>query len=434
MKTSILLFTFLCLTDLHAETLPNDWYQLPENASSKEMSLLGSKDKDESANLDTILKANSQALENSQFQFPASDAASNRPADWVPWRFVSYIMDIGVTAKGLIGTIGFKGSPSISVYWRRKEVLENNSPITTTDMSPLSLALSDDMNDIGVDKAIEPLIQTVMASGRINDEVALRENLKQSVRQITAWSSASTIPALSQWQVSRLRFDLSVDASSKVSFIATLGAAVRIRVEWFKTEKLKSAKGDLNTLTREQKVGLQELLSDMAEDLAVLSENESLIRGFRTKEFRVGVGLSTPSKVGLVTGSIGALFHVYFSRKTGAFTPIISQYSTRPLLAIGQSPQQLEYAKKHGIRFAANSSGNGEVIYKIDRDAHRKGLAKAVRMGQRFADAANTAETRSWFVQTIKLALDLSITGDESLANLTSTVASEMNLEKLTSN
>jgi hypothetical protein len=65
----------------------------------------------------------------------------------------------------------------------------------------------------------------------------------------------------------------------------------------------------------------------------------------------------------------------------------------------------------------------------VNREIHRRGLEKALQIGRYFVNAADKSETAIWKIHTLKLELDLSLTGEVHLVEITGSISSEITFE-----
>ncbi len=82
-------------------------------------------------------------------------------------------------------------------------------------------------------KQIEPLYQSLVKTGKIEDKEALKENLKNLGETFSGLAEVLITESPSKWWISGLRFDFLASAKGTIlPAFATIGGDLRFRLEW----------------------------------------------------------------------------------------------------------------------------------------------------------------------------------------------------------
>jgi hypothetical protein len=440
MKTTaagIAIAAALMTSTARAADLPADWYRLPEDRAlmaAERASGASAADATRVQNgLGKTFDANSEALEKMPAA-PASRAPDDRPKDWMPWHLEYFTTDLAVTAQGLLGVMTIKGTPAVQAFWRRQGV---KPPLPTESPGVRLVALEGPGEGTPADA--EPVIRAALASGKIRDEAAFRENVERLNSQLQALAESLDGSRGSAWWVSGFRIDFSVEASGKISFV-TVGADLRLRFEWKRLMRATPASPAAVATLRDPALapiasGLRTLAGTLREDLERAAEDEKLTAaGFKAYSFRVGFGVTAKGDVGVAKGSTTVIGHLQFARdvkKPVVYPRFAAEASDEsPLLVIESRPEagHLDFARKAGVEvrtLAALGASPEQAIYRVDRSRFRRGLEKAMRMGAFFAKPAQASSKRKWKVHTLKAGLDISVVGDLGFAALGGVAATD---------
>ncbi|HEY8280365.1 MAG TPA: hypothetical protein VIH99_12125 [Bdellovibrionota bacterium] len=420
-------FLFLMSYSASAATLPASWYVLPESGSSLSAGIDqddAKKEAELAAQLDAIFGAQAAALDG---HVSATDASAGLSGQ-VPWRFVSFIGDLGVTANGKVGALAWKGTPAMSVYWQKKENF-GLSPAASEEGTTAAMVLSAETTQASVDSEIDSLVKAAMASHKISNEEELKKNMRSAVADFASLGAQVDKAPTVSWDPSRLRVDLNVEVSGKVSFLYSASAALRVRLEWYKVPGKKPA---FSPLAAEGKwlnsKGLESLMVALSQDVATVADSQSPGVDLVAKQFRVGLGVSVSGTIGVAKGTASALAYIYFSRVEKKPTASVAVDDSLPLYMVDADPseQRLQFAQAHGNLVAG---GGKEAIYRLDRAKFRAGMTKAMSMGRFFAQRARKQETAKWKLKTVKGNFDLSITGSVGVVTVGGLASAEIEFE-----
>lgn len=436
LATLSLIVTALAMaTPASAAVVPADWYALPESAGEAMLTTVASEPDDRlKATLGRIFSAQRDALSSVSDPMVLLAPPKNKPADWVPWRFVSFVSDLSVSVSGLLGILSFKGTPSVSIYWQKREHFVNSTvnlaPDTASDIP--EFILDPQASDTAATNQVDAIYHTVMASGRVRNGNRVRAGLTTLVgqfRDMTKTVSASA--AATEWYPSRLRAEIEISASGRVNF-GTVGGAVRVRLEWFPVQHTAPVAHFVATTT--QQSSLFDLIASMAEDLSALSDTP-VSPGFRASSFFVGLGIGASGTIGVAKGSAQAFGYVHFSRNAKAKPKLVAdgdkKFSNASFYLIDAEPSRdaLLFAERKGIKMLTSSEH--PTVFKIDRSQFRAGLKKAFRIGGYFAKQASENMGPQWAISDVKPGFTMSVSGGLGLATMTGSVTAQIDFQNL---
>jgi hypothetical protein len=437
--------------------LPQSWFELPEDAPVSIQSALNSQQMSEAtedaaadtaASIEKIFELNANALNrtasNASQTEPSSQVSNltaERPADWTPWHLEFFTTDLTLSATGKVGVMTLSGSPGIQAYWRKQGPKPAVAAALEDEQTPSalpSLEVAPEAQPADIARQVEPVVQMVLAQGKVQNESRLRSELKRAVeefRQLVLVVEADQ-PGTSYW-VSGFRIDLSIAASGDVSF-GTFGIDTRIRLEWKRAMRAKSANhaqkdalASAASMSHLQ-ASLREFVRNIATDLEEASAQNPHRAEFKPYGYRVGLGLNAGKDFGFGKGSATIIGHINFSRDMKK--PVV--YPTHPAPATGSylmiektnSPQLAQHLAFASMASIPSQSSPSDVTFSVDRARFRKGLSRAMKMGNFFAE--RTAKTNSssaqWKIFEMKVGFDLSVTGGSVLNKNKLQATSEM--------
>jgi len=375
-------------------------------------------------------------------------APGDKPKDWVPWRFAFFASDLTLSASGLIGILGFKGSPSITVYWMKKEAQAKEQLIEETKVSlsesskdAPSFFIDEKASKKQVEKQVDSIHRTVIANGRVKDTKGLRSELTKTVdrfHEMTKVVSAS--PSHVEWYPSRLRLDVQVSATGRVKW-GTVGGDVKVRLEWYRIQGPAHRTAPLASMKlNNTQSGLRDLIGAVSEDLVAATAMVPAPH-FTAKDFNIGLGITAKGDVGIAKGSASAFGYVYFTHAKKAKTRpgfveniVANQYDKASWYLIDSQPNPAheEFARKNGIEVVkVEQFGNSATaaMYKINREHFRTGLRRAFGIGNYFSAQAAKVKTGDWNIKSVKPGFAISIGGDVGLVSLTGSVSATISFD-----
>jgi hypothetical protein len=409
--------------------VPAAWTTLPEEgAHLSALADFPAGDAKLDAAVDRILGVQRDALTNAAMPLANAIPPANMPADWVPWRFAAFASDLSVSASGLVGLLTFKGTPAVTVIWQKKEG-KHNALVAEELPNEAAFAFRGAPTARDAETQTDAIFKTVLATGRVKNADGLRERIAESVTEFRRMAlAANAAPAGGEWYASKLRVDIEVSASGKVSW-GTVGGDVKLRLEWFRIQP----SGQPATAAAAPVPGpLHDLISAMCEDLASASSTEPAAH-FRASQFYVGLGLGASGTVGVASGSASAIGYLYFNRvaKPKAMPAAGFTNASWHLVQSHPSVEQLDFARRAGVETLAASplAGDEPVLFRIDRAQFRAGLKRAMAIGSYFGNRATQSEGASWAVADVKPSFTLSVTGALGLAKMTGSAAAMIDFQ-----
>jgi hypothetical protein len=427
---------FASATPADAGFVPKDWYTPPEEggAPANSMSPFSVPSPKLDASLGRIFSAQRDALTAVQKPSVTFTPPANMPSDWVPWRFAAFASDLSVTASGLLGVLSFKGTPSITVIWQKRE--PKTKVVASAAAEPAGnvpvFRISDNPADL--ETQVDAIYQTALASGHVKKTKGLRDRIHNMVGNFHDMTVAvNQTPAGGEWYASRLRVDLEISASGQVQW-GTVGGDLKVRLEWYRIQP-KSADPALHAApaVADGPSPLRDLVTAMSEDLISVSQTTPNPH-FDATTFYVGLGISAGGNIGVVKASAQAIGYLYFSHavpaKTKVFTAARREFSPASWMLIENSPsaRSLDYARATGVHMQLHSAvqGHEQAEYVIDRGNFREGLKQAMQMGDYFSRIADQNGGSEWGVSDIKPGFTMSVGGKLDLVTLTGLVTAQI--------
>jgi hypothetical protein len=443
---------------------PSDWFQLPEQGgTSKPGDKLSPPSSGFSARVSQVLTAESKALEGLG-QDPGTpgspkDPLPAYPKNWVPWHLGGILTDLGLSAQGIFGPVIMNGTANIQTFWQHSK--PGPHPGTSAKSAQNRIHFLGFAPKSSLENQVEPAIQGALASGiiRPGSEQNFRSQVLAAAEEFRIFTGHLNQAVLevkdvksTSWPPGVYRLDVTFDGSGNATTLINVGASVVIRFDW---EPAPSGPGALAVnLDKERKAwveskvtpqtvhglalqnanllqDLEKFIQAVSSDISqtVASQSEPLqASGFEQTSIRIGLGYSVAGNIGVARGSQQAVASIEFDRP-GAGILALSAGPTLDLPEAGETlrlmgdsnQERLAYAAKNGIAvdrpkqigiFAEREkTGASDVVYQLDRDRFRKGLAKAMQIGSFFASKAATSEMGSWKVSQLMIEFDLSVGG-----------------------
>lgn len=385
--------------------------------------------------IDKILDSIRDTLGETESRTGRCTPPANRPANWNPWYLKNIIMGLGVSGSGTVGIVTSKGEVSTEIYWKRGMAnlrsLGINPAGGEDHRERADLVIGDSTTSFEIEAELDPIVRAVMATGRVRNEDRMRRQLVKVARDLQDMMvNVNKYNLASSWDVSGFHLDIEISGSGKVAVGISAGAAVRLRFKWKKTSNIALEKRVTEEL-KQKRDSLRKLLAATAQDLETIGNEHYQSTGFNLTGFRLGVGLYSKAKFGIVKGKAKIMGYAYYKRRTLATmdamrnrTSIVLPDSL-PLIDLGPAKHHIAYAKSEGVEHEVYSteSGADKVVYYMNRAKFRKGLDQAVMMGARFAGRAKKVQADQWYIYKIKPQFALSMRGAFSLVTLGGTVS-----------
>lgn len=437
-----------------AGRLPEDWFVLPEDQASYEAQQLAAGEVEGleargattyrrgldpvSRSLDRVLVASFEALDSSTLMAGERQPPPNAPTDWAPWHLKEVIMDLGVSASGTVGVVTAKGEISAEVYYKptteRLRELGVMSGTEAYDDKPADLQVTSGMTRVQIVDRLEPIVDAVMATGRVESRSRVEEGLLKVASELQDVMT-NVNGYQGAWDVERFRIDVTVEGSGSVGVGMTAGLGVRLRFEW--VESGEAVRPELEN-DDPKRASFRTLMASLSRDLESIQADDYQASGFALTKVRLGVGLYGQAKFGLIKGKIEGMGYVFLKQPT---QPREHTHEARivlpdeiPLLDEAPPAEHLRYATAQGVRHEVVSddggSGADKVVYFMSRERFRQGLAKAASMGGFFATRAANATSSNWSVYKVKPQFALSLQGATPLVTIGGKVSLEMELKR----
>jgi hypothetical protein len=438
--------------------LPKDWVLNPEDQAQPSFETQGLftaiREKLLTGVLGRIFNANIDVVDSIPEQKPMSFPGTRREPlrDETPWHLEAFTTELAVYASGLVGALTLKGQPAVQVYWKKQGPKPTPQPLAINpnqDEDVITYNLSEDVSDESLVKELEPMVKAALVSGKISDEADFRGQVTQAAKEFRFLVSGLNTTSATQWWLSTFRFDLIVGASGKLlpAPVLTTGGDLRLRFDWARMKRsvpshihaLKpSGPYILTNYLDKARQDLQDFMVGMEKDLDYAFAATPVTEGLKAYGFKIALGITAKGNLGAVKGSASAFGHLVFSNPVKA--PKTYPMPKANLLAMDAEADQLpplyiieRNAPEHHIQYATTNmiphkiDDNKDAYFKVDRKAFRKGLMKAVKIGQWFAKTGKkAAEKRKWKMYQLKSSFDLSISGNIELVSIGGTVSAEM--------
>lgn len=375
MKNFLAILFFLLSINTYAN-FPISWIN-PESQSDKGMIEKEEKDFETSfglftKNLDSsIQKVNSTELSKKN------------------WYLQSIKAELGIENVGKFGLVGVKGETAVEFIWARtkkslellkKQQTAKSKKMVSESEKDLQNELQDDQlisdsilaasSDTEIDQIAEKYVDALYESKKITNRSNLKEELvnrffqfKQIVSQLSEVSQAGP------WWVYKYQMELFVEVSGKLSLGFSVGNGNRLRLEWYRYEKVNN-NGDKNNHSK-----FQSFLSNLSQDLDALSIDKFEPLGYSFDAFKVGIGVGAKGDLFFAKAK-GSVLGALFFRRDGTWSP-------RP---VKPSNQTFVYS------LVTNNSTEGESIL---RSELRNGLSGASDMALKMLNAAEKGVFRN---------------------------------------
>lgn len=405
--------------------LPSSWYNLPEDGAALRVSAEEERGKEQKAAalIERMLKSNSEALDR-----VSTTRDTNPVAGRGDWKFSAFMLDLGLSASGVLGVLVAKGEATAQLYWRPNQTARLDEQALDSDPADLSFRGDETRDQIEV--KLEPVVRAVMATGDVKDGPALRKNLLDTVLKYQEILQDVAFPAEREWVVSKLRLDFSIDISGKVQPTITVGGGLRLRFEWEPTP------GTRNVAHRPlaDKEELKKLLTTLSDSMTGLNYAQLTPTHYEVKSLKFGLGIFGEGKFAVVKVGASVMGHLYLAKKAVAHPIVIPQeemLDTIPLIESGEQPQHVEYADQIGVHYTSWSyNGERGKVFQVPKEAFKKGMEKAVKMSAYLAGRANRSQGKRWELYQIKAEFALSLSGSVGILSLGGTGALEMAFQK----
>jgi hypothetical protein len=364
--------------------LPRSWVMADENLPVAVQPEAPSSEVSDS--IDLALRTHSSVLDD----FAASEP---RRPDEGKWKLRWLALDLAVSLQGGIGVLFAKGTPAVTLYWKR-QAAPSRFPETPEEIPTLAFGAPVSLEVLR--QRVEPLVQGMLATGRVRDGAALRKNLLQAAVDFETMVASMLVPPASKWVPGRLRLDFVVDAAGMVYPGVTVGGGIKLRFDWvpgvtgpyapanFGERKLGEAfRRFLQALARElQRVRVDDVMAPASLPLGAIL---------------FSLAVSATGQFGLVSGDASVIGTVYFYRRGGREPRSLPELTGRSSVPI--------FSGARGTFFPTH-------------EALQRGIEKAALMGAYFAERAAGNHGRSWVIDAVCPSFTLSVGATATVASL----------------
>ncbi len=369
------------------------------------------------------------------------------------WYLQSIAGGLVLEAAGTIGVLALKGEAAVELVWTRtknslkklqekiygstssdKAIEESlNKEITDTDSSGEVLNIGPELNEQDIADRIEPIVRMAVNGGKVNDGNAFRENLTKQVKDFQkVIKSIAYVPKYSPWWVYKFQLEMGVDLSGKVSPMVKVGAAMRIRLEWYRIEKdIPAGEKSLEEVAKTSENA--KLIMKLSRDFMTLDNLTSRDRKFPLTTIKIGTGLTAKGKI-VVAGVKGwGMGSIFMKRRV----EYVESDKSNADFDLGDSFAMVAPATSENIKVAnefnifsepvnGDKALDADRVYEVSRKRFRKGLRKVEKMAKFFTNSALKREDRrlrkgkelDFILKVIELELEVYIGGDVGLASL----------------
>lgn len=412
------------------ENLPRNWYVMPEDMDREEEATYSSRYQDltkkQNQGIDRVLHANNIAFNKMEEKFPSRNRTK--------WKLEACILDVTLSASGVVGALVAKGQGSAALYYRKSQT-DRNAPREEAAEEAMDMTIPSDVTYDDLDARIEPLVKAVMATGQIENEKSLRENLKDQVFDMHTIIQFMTKTQNTRWNTTRLRVDLQIDISGKINPVTTLGGGVKIRLEWLLNPGRTSSLAHIPRarLEKNRKIGdgLKKIAENLVQQMQEVKYDDMAVSGYDLNEVKFGLGLFGEGNVGVVKLG-GSLFgYLYLTPNTffreGMRPEFTRTYDSVPLIDYTSNEKWASWAESHGIAMEHTQTRDGRKanVYATPAERLRQGLVKTVAMAGKMAERAHRTPG-AWEIYKIKAEFQLSLSGDTGLFKLGGTGVLEL--------
>lgn len=363
-------------------------YQLPADWIAENPEIDDSRTIEIPKGLNDWLEASSESLDQLSTEFSSQDIQSLRGlSQEVPWRLAGVFTDLAVTAQGLFGSLGFRGTSTVQLLWTPKK--ENFRQIENETSQ--SSSWSGEETDL---QEAQVWLKNLHRQGKIKDLNLAKKGLQEVYRQALEWMASSVqLPEGSQWAFQGFQFWLSAEAGGKVSGVGEVSGDLRFRVD---------VKAIPKTLPREDLShdSLRKLISTLNQSLE--SWNPAGEK-FEAQSFRVGFARSADGDFGAVNGNFGAAGHLVFAKKPKASTRDFSEMS-EPIVVVSRKSKEM-----------------------VSSENLKKGFRRLEKiLGMLTRGLEKNSDGRSWEVSRIKVGLDIGQKGKLGLVSVQNLASAEV--------
>ncbi len=406
--------------------IPRSWYVLPEDAEEgenliqpefNEYSILERENRFANS-LGHILNVNHRAFDNADDLMESS--LTERRGER-KWKLTNLKLSLGMTASGAMGVFFAKGAIGTELFFRRVAEESDFQEVASTEVSEqVHLTLNESTTNEQITTQLEPVIDGLIASGRVKNEANLRHNLYEKALEFKGMMQGIGPEEWEQWDVTKIRLELSISLSGSVAPGIVLGGGVRLRFDWVPNGN-SGGGGAPGGIAGKH---LKELLSAIGDALAELDQERFAQHGYEFKGYSVALGLFGKVNFGVVKGGIGGTMIAFLKKRTVPLElarPAEHRYAAIKMIDNKPKRRHISYARRNNINYEitkGNSRRPRQIIYDITAKAFKVGMAFSSGISERILAVASRRQGKKWEPYLIKPSFALSIGGTAGVVTL----------------
>ncbi len=291
---------------------------------------------------------------------------------------------IGVAASGSIGVLGINGAALAQIHWSPKE---NQQVIKR---KKIQVHFDEGTSLETFDQKLMDLADRLEDSGKVKKGTGLRKNLKDAAYRFRNLVK-NVRPLHRKWVIDAIMANISFNASGSVNLI-NFGASVEIALVWtFKEQEEKSLTKPLNSL--------EKVVWSISDELDHAFDESKVLTPV---EWEIGLGIGVDATVGIASAGVGIA-------STVVFVPNENYSSDKENLHAFE-------AKEIPLIIPSDLKSEERVL-KIAKRKFRKGIKKALRIGDHLAKKA-MKKKRKWKFSGMITDFELGLSGGIGVVTL----------------
>jgi len=297
------------------------------------------------------------------------------------WKPTGYVTTLGVTSTGKLGILGFKGTASSEIFWRKKQAALSNKAIVETENSEKGDIEITDLSEEGINNTVEQMVAVVRGSNKVSNPEGVREELRQKLTEFSQLAKGISANQNKPWYLSGIRIDFSVGATGKLNPVYSVGGVLLLRVTWVPvkeklTQSFAKATEASNSLTK--------MIEDLTTVLADVNESNLYdAQGLKLDTIRFGLGVTSSFKV--VFGSVDP-------------TLVFSVLMTRNFKYIPGQKVNVSSLNNPSLPVA-----DGANVTSMDWNLFKKGIKKAYKLSRSLVKRnAQQDKDRKWEIYLVR--------------------------------
>lgn len=368
-----------------------------------------------------ILAANikaAQSIESSQKNSPRKFSTNISSSGWEMQGFTT---DLAVTADGIVGVLGGRGSSAVSILWG-KEPKGSSKNYTLVKL---------EKNTNNFQSQIDTIVQAASDSGTLKAPDQFRKNLETLMQSFSALIRELDITAEkqgSEWRLSTVKVSFSITAEGGIFFELPIKGDLGFSLQWHvggaSSDRRESS--DIAALknqypwTSEIKGFVSSLQTSLEEAVTEVESKKLISSSLRASEFNIQFGVNAQGEIGISRGGASVLGTLSFQRigeRTG-------KKQGNPTISIAESIGPIRIIDDTNSQILANSP-------KIDPQTLKDGLMKAISVSDFFAKCGDKVSAQNWKMRSLSASFGLGLNGSTGLVSIGGEAAYEVNFSRL---